>query len=277
MFEADQAAGLRRLFARYPLQVLALGGAGGAKASVATNLAVALAEKGRRVMLMDGSVGELAAALGLNCRYELSHVIAGDKRLADVLLTGPQQIQVLPAARGLDQLDVLASAEARRLRQEFSQLRRPVDTLIVNARPLGITKVLDAFRGRARTLMVVSEGAASIKAAYREMKALKHAAGAEEFDVVIGGIEDAKEAAAIYANIAEAAQRFLAVKLNFRGFIPGDVTFRTAQRVKRPVSLVNAGSASAGACQRIASEMEQLLVHRCSAMPKKEMNHAAAC
>jgi flagellar biosynthesis protein FlhG len=277
MFEADQAAGLRRLFDREQLQVIVLGGAGAAKASVAVNLAVALTEQGRQVMLMDGSVGELVSALGLSCRYELSHVIAGDKRLTEVLVAGPKHIQVLPAARGLDQLDVLAADEARRLRHEFFHLQHPINTLIVNARPLGSGRALDAFQGQANVLMVACKGAASVTAAYGEMKALNLANGVTEFDIVIGGIEDAQDAASVYSNIADVARRFLDAKLNFRGFIPGDATFHTAQKVKKPVSQLNAGSASAGAFHRIASEMNLWLTQTGAVMPKKEMNYAAAC
>jgi flagellar biosynthesis protein FlhG len=277
MFEVDQAAGLRRLFDREQLQVIVLGGAGATKASVVVNLAVALTEQGRRVLLMDGSVGELASALGLSSRYELSHVIAGDKRLSEVLLTGPKGIQVLPAARALDQLDMLAADEARRLRHEFFHLRHPIDTLVVNARPLGSGKALDAFQGRAKVLMVACKDAASVTAAYGEMKALKRANAVTEFDIVISGIDDAQDAASVYTNIADVARRFLDAKLNFRGFIPGDATFRTAQKVKQPVSLLNAGSASAGAFHRIASEMNHWLTQKGAVTPKKEMNYATAC
>jgi flagellar biosynthesis protein FlhG len=277
VFSTDQAAGLRRLFGREQLQVIVLGGAGAAKVSVAVNLAVALTEQGRRVMLMDGGVGALASALGLSSRYELAHVIAGDKRLADVLLAGPKRIHVLPAARALEQLDALSPEEASRLRHEFLRLRHPIDTLIVNARPLGAGKAVDAFQGRAKVLMVVSEGAASVTGAYREIKALSLANGMREFDVVIGAIDNAQGAAAVYTNIAEAAQRFLSVKLNFRGFIPCDATFRIAQKVKQPVSVLNAGSASASAFKTIASEMKQWLTQKGAAMPNKEINHATAC
>ena len=277
MFEVDQAAGLRRLFDRKQLRVIVLGGAGAAKASVVVNLAVALTEQGRRVMLMDGSAGEVVSALGLTCRYELSHVIAGDKRLTEVLLTGPKRIQVLPATRGLDQLDMLAADEARRLRHEFFHLQHPIDTLIVNARPLGSGRALDAFQGRAKVLMVACGGAASITAAYGEMKALKLANSMTEFDIVIGGIEDAQDATSVYTNIAEVAHRFLDAKLNLRGFIPEDATFRTAHKVKQPVSLLNAGSASAGAFHRIASEMNQWLTQKGTVMPTKEINYATAC
>jgi flagellar biosynthesis protein FlhG len=277
MFEADQAAGLRRLFDPGQLRVIVLGGAAATKASVAVNLAVALTEQGRRVMLMDGSVGEVASVLGLSCRYELSHVIAGDKRLTEVLLTGPKHIQVLPAARGLDQLDMLAADEARRLRHEFFHLRHPINTLIVNARPLGSGKALDAFQGRAQVLMVACKGAASVTAAYGEMKALKLANAVTEFDIVIGGIDDAQDAATVYANIADVAHRFLDAKLNFRGFIPSDATFRAAQKVKQPISLLNADSTSAGAFHRIANEMNQWLTQKGAVMPKKELNYATAC
>ncbi|MES2352880.1 MAG: hypothetical protein V4568_00530 [Pseudomonadota bacterium] len=279
MFETDQAAGLRRLFARNPLRIVVLAGAGEEKAGVTAHLAAALAEQGEGVMIMDGSHGDVGTVLGLHCRYELGHVITGDKRLTEVLQKSVHGIQLLPAARGLDQLHCLTSQQGRWLRQEFFDLKAPVNTLLINARPQGAAKVLAAFQGRARLLMVVSEAAASITATYGEMKSLNIANGASEFDVLVGAARDAECAAAIYGNIAEVAKRFLSAKLNFRGFIPGDVAFHRLSGVKRPGLARERTSTLAHTFQRIAYEMNQWFPPSgiISGNTTEVLNHAAVC
>src|ERR1043165_4679187 len=98
----DQAMGLRRLFARDSLKVLCIRGADAAATAVTIDLAAALLALGHRPLIIDLEKGEAALALGLRARYELAHVLRGDKVLADTLLHHADGIAVLPAMRGLE-------------------------------------------------------------------------------------------------------------------------------------------------------------------------------
>ena len=98
----DQATGLRRLFSRDATQVLGIrAGDGGAATTVTLDLAAALVTLGHHPLVIDLERGEAANALGLKARYDLAHVLCGDKALGDVLLRHDAGIAVLPAARGL--------------------------------------------------------------------------------------------------------------------------------------------------------------------------------
>jgi flagellar biosynthesis protein FlhG len=70
-----------------PVQVIAVtGGKGGTgKTSVAVNLATALAQMGRKTMLLDGDLGlaNVDVLLGLTPRYTLEHVLKGERSLSD--------------------------------------------------------------------------------------------------------------------------------------------------------------------------------------------------
>jgi flagellar biosynthesis protein FlhG len=78
---------------RHPVQVIAVtGGKGGVgKTNVSVNLSLALADLGRRVMLMDADLGlaNVDVLLGLTPKYTLADVISGRCQLRDVLLLGP--------------------------------------------------------------------------------------------------------------------------------------------------------------------------------------------
>ncbi|MBK9676493.1 MAG: hypothetical protein IPO82_15135 [Betaproteobacteria bacterium] len=99
---ADQASGLRALFGRRARTTLSVAGDGAT--AVTLNLAAALARIGQQVLVIDTMKGEAATALGLKARFELAHVLAGDRRLRDVLLAGPEGVALLPATRGLPSL-----------------------------------------------------------------------------------------------------------------------------------------------------------------------------
>jgi len=260
MFETDQAAGLRRIFARKPLRVIALAGDCKEKASVAGSLAVSFSDGGPGVMIIDGSAGEVAASLGLACRYELAHVIAGDKTLEKTLLQGPRQIAVLPAARGLDRLASLTDIEARRVRDAFMALEYPISTLIVNAAPFQTDSALNIFQGDTTVAIVVSDAVSSITAAYSEMKALQGARNINEFDLIIGGAPTNERAAAIYRTLADAAKQYLSVNLNYRG-----------------AASANISDFLAGESPRIGNEIHPGFAKKGSAMVTKGRNYVAAC
>src|SRR3546814_6602507 len=99
-----QGAGLARLPAPKPLQVVAVtsGKGGVGKTSVSVNLAVSMALDGKRVMLLDGVLGlaNVDVMLGLQPTYNISHVIAGECVLDDTLVEGPSGIMVIPASSG---------------------------------------------------------------------------------------------------------------------------------------------------------------------------------
>lgn len=77
----------------HPVQVIAVtGGKGGVgKTNVSVNLSLALAELGRRVMLLDADLGlaNVDVLLGLTPKHTLADVIEGRCELRDVLLQGP--------------------------------------------------------------------------------------------------------------------------------------------------------------------------------------------
>src|SRR5690554_2932621 len=88
----------------HPVQVIAVtGGKGGVgKTNVSVNLSLALAELGRRVVLMDADLGlaNIDVQLGLRPKATLADVLAGNCDLREVMITGPGGIRIVPAASG---------------------------------------------------------------------------------------------------------------------------------------------------------------------------------
>src|SRR5689334_18108 len=104
--DADQAAGLRAMFGRSAARAACvIDTAQNGATCVSVSLAGALANLGSRVLVLDASAGDAARAIGQPARYELAHVLAGDKSIAEVLLRGGDDICVLPARRALARLD----------------------------------------------------------------------------------------------------------------------------------------------------------------------------
>src|SRR5210317_1646801 len=97
----NQAQGLARLSTQSRMNVIAVtsGKGGVGKTNVAVNLAVSLASQGRQVVLFDADLGlaNVDIALGLKPKFDIRHVISGERTLEEILLEGPEGIRIVPA------------------------------------------------------------------------------------------------------------------------------------------------------------------------------------
>ena len=101
---------------RNPVQVIGVsGGKGGVgKSNVSVNLAVALAERDHRVLLLDADLGlaNLDVLLGIKPRQTLDDVLNGRCTLDEVLVDGPAGVKVVPASSGIARMTKLSAALA---------------------------------------------------------------------------------------------------------------------------------------------------------------------
>lgn len=169
--QADQAAGLRRLLMTRQTRLLALSGADADRvAPLALQLALASGMDGSRVLMIDLTRGALARTLGCTLRYELMHVIDADRSLEQVLLAGPQDIPLLPAARG-----VKALAQTWRGRARFADYIEhagKTPQLVIVVTPPELLDALARLADHDTLLVVGSTDAVDLKTCY---SALKHA------------------------------------------------------------------------------------------------------
>jgi flagellar biosynthesis protein FlhG len=220
----DQADGLRSLFARRRPSLLIVAGSDRCKAAVAVHFAREAAAEGRVTVLVDGTAGQLAAACEVSCRYELSHVLAGDKQIADVLRTLDPRLLLLPAARALSRSGSFTPEENERLGEAFSSGiaqalanagigDAQVDLIVVNADEAKATQAVEAFGRDARVVIVATDQSASLRGAYLEMKLLSQQQKFENFEVVVPRFDDVTAPGVVFTNLANAARRFLDIEL----------------------------------------------------------------
>ena len=113
---------------------IASGKGGVGKTSVTTNLAVALAKRNHRVMIMDADLGLANAqiALGVHAPFNIGHVLRGEKKLQDILVTTSQEVILVPGASGVRDLAALPSDQIHGIVRAFDDLDVPLDYLLVD-------------------------------------------------------------------------------------------------------------------------------------------------
>jgi len=220
------------------LRVLAIasGKGGVGKTNVTANLAVALAQRGQRVCVLDADLGlaNMDVLFGLSPEWSLLHVLRGEKRLAEVMVDGPGGIRIIPAASGFDELTSLGSDDRLRLLDEVDSLDGTFDTLLIDSAAGISANVLYFAAAAADALVVITPEPTSLTDAYAFVKVLATKYGRREFLVTVNMASGAADAEAAFARLAKVTERFLRVRLEYQGYVPYDDAVSRAVRQQLP-------------------------------------------
>ena len=244
----------------HPVQVIGVsGGKGGVgKSNVSVNLAVALAERNSRVVLMDADLGlaNLDVLLGIKPRQTLDDVMSGRCTLDEVLVDGPAGVKVVPASSGIARMTRLSPAEQGGLVQAFSGLRQQVDYLLIDT-AAGIGDAVGTFLSAAQNvLVVVCDEPTSITDAYALIKVLHAQYRISAFRVLPNMVRDRADGEQLFAKLQRVTDRFLDVQLSFAGAIPMDENLRRAVKRQRALVDLYPSSKASLAFKRLATEVE---------------------
>ena len=224
-----------------PVQVIAIaGGKGGTgKTNIAVNLAQALANEGKRTLILDADLGmaNVDVLLGLKPENTLYDVMCGKCELEDILLTGGHNLKVIPAASGIGQLANMRWQECAGLVRAFSDLKEPVDTLIVDT-ATGVSESVAVFCQAANEiLVVVCNEPASISDCVSQLKHFYRDYGIARYRVLANMVDTASEANALFQSLIEHFKDNHNLQISYAGYIPADENVRKA--VLQHQSVVN--------------------------------------
>lgn len=241
-FSRDQAAGLRNLVSLRPdssVRVITVtGGAKGiGKTEVTVNLAAALAEKGKRVLLIDENAcpNNICTRLGLKARFDLIHVIQQDRRLDQVILQGAENLYVLSAQKGIHALSRLDMTGQKRLIKSFSQISELIDVILIDTAMEGGTHVLPLSLASEQVLVVISGSAVSLTGAYALIKIMSKEYAKKHFLVFVNKADTKLAAQTVFENFSRVVRKYLEITPEFAGFAEIDEKIFQSNRLCRPV------------------------------------------
>jgi flagellar biosynthesis protein FlhG len=256
----DQAEGLRRLLVQdndFQAVTVISGSTGTGKTIAVINLATALSQSGKKVLIIDENAGasNLGGTLGLSAHRDLLDVVRRDMTLDKVLIQHPDGYSILPAGRGMRVLDKLNPDDQAHLIDSFANVAPPMDVVLVDAAAGSTSRLLSLAFPCHEVVVVVSSQPASITTAYALIKHITGNSGNQRFRVLVNKVGDETEAKKIFDNMARVASRYLSVSLDFIGFIPPDDKLRQSIRRGRAIMNLFPASASAIAFGRAAERL----------------------
>ena len=263
----DQASTLRNLIQRQPAPsssprthacvVAFTSGKGGVgKSNLALNVAIALSQLGARVCVLDANPGlsNIDLLCGLNCYWNLSHVLTGAKSLSEVVLKGPEGINVLPGASGLIELTHLDHRKPPELCEQIELFGSAYDFLVVDT-GAGIQRSSSQFAAAADvTFVVTTPEPTAIADAYATVKTW-HADFSIYPEVIVNRAESEQQAQQILGRFAQTIETFLRCTAPAGCWVSEDEFIQRAVVARQPFLILAPETAAAKQVRQIAKRL----------------------
>ena len=213
------------------------GGVG--KTNIVANLSVSLSELGKKVVVLDADFGlaNLDVLLGLTPRYHLGHVLYGDKELGEIIVQGPEGIQIIPASSGLQQMSELTMLQRNRLVDGLRRLDMDIDYFIIDT-AAGVSRNVVHFLISASEVFVVSAPEpTAIVDAYAIIKIILAEDSEKPIRVIVNSVKGAEDAHEVFCQINSVVKRFLNREVDYLGYVERDSHVNRAVKSQMLVAL----------------------------------------
>ncbi len=212
-----------RIKKKNPPRIIAVtsGKGGVGKTSIVANLAFALTQIGKSVMILDADLGlgNLDILLGLTPKFNLNHVLTGEKCVSDITVKGPGMMQIIPASSGIQRLAELSKEQKLHFLTELSVLDQCIDVFLIDT-AAGISSNVIYFNVAAQEIMVVATPEpTSLTDSYALMKVLSKEYSEKRFNLLVNCALNAKDAMTAFKKLSLVTERYLDISLDYLGYI----------------------------------------------------------
>ena len=212
------------------------GGVG--KTNISVNLALAMAKKGKKVLILDADIGMTNAdiIMGMHYEYDLFDYLEGEVELRDIIYEGPLGVKVISGGAGLLEMNDLDEDAQRNFIEDLINLG-DFDILIID-NGAGITKETLSFITFAHeVILVTTPEPTAITDAYRVLKSISYYGLKPTVKVVINKISSKEAGDEAFNKLDSTCSEFLKVKIENSGYVYDDARVEKAIMAQVPVLL----------------------------------------
>ena len=267
---ADQAETLREMMrspsgsasqSKTRIITIASGKGGVGKTNISTNLALAYAAIGKRVILMDADLGlaNVNVVLGIIPKFNLYHLIRKQKTMSEIIMDTNYGIQIVAGASGFAKIANLTEEERQTFISEISELSA-ADVIIIDTSAGVSNNVLSFIAAADEAIIVTTPEPTAITDAYGIIKII-----ATEIDnlalslkLVVNRVKSVTEGKKVAERVINIASQFLNLKVDYLGYVYDDPAVHQSVLRQKPF-LANDPKGKASIClHHIVSRLEKI-------------------
>jgi flagellar biosynthesis protein FlhG len=227
------------------------------KTSTSVNLAITLAQKGHRTILLDADLGlaNVEVLLGLNSLFNLQHVMDGDRKLKDILVEGPGGLLVVPGTSGLAKLADLSERARINIMTGLEEVSSQADFIVIDTMA-GIGRSAVSFVLAADEVLLVSTPEpSSIVDAYAMAKTVYSRRPDALIRLIANMVANKNQATVVYNKLANATQQYVGRKISYLGMVLRDPHVSQAVMQSNPYVIRYPNSPASKSIQNIADRL----------------------
>lgn len=235
------------------------GGVG--KTNLSINMALAYAQLGKRVVVLDADLGlaNVNVVLDVVPKYNLYHLIRKQKTLNDILLDTNYGIQIVAGASGFSKIANLSEEELNVFVEEMGGLS-DADVVIVDTGAGVSNNVLSFISAADDAIIVTTPEPTAITDAYGIIKIIATEVNNADLGLKlivnrVGSVTEGKKVAERVINISG---QFLNIKVDYLGYVFNDPIVSRSVLKRKPFMVVDPNSKASACVRQLVSRMEKV-------------------
>ena len=233
------------------------GGVG--KTNFAVNMAIAYAQLGKKVILIDGDLGMANVNVLLNIvpAYNMMHVINKKKTMKEIVMDTEFGIKFIAGANGFSKIANLSVDELDYFAQQFSSLGN-ADIIIIDTGAGIANNVLQFVAAADEVFVLTTPEPTAITDAYGMIKIITTEIVERTVDIklIINRVHSADEGKRISERMINIVGQFLGYKVDYLGFVYEDPIVQASVIRQKPFIVVNPTSKPAVCLKHIVGKIE---------------------
>ena len=234
------------------------GGVG--KTNFAVNMAIAYAQLGKKVILIDGDLGMANVNVLLNIvpQYNLMHVINKKKTMLEIIMDTEFGIKFIAGANGFSKIANLSVEELEYFANQFATLGN-ADIIIIDTGAGIANNVLQFVAAADEVFVVTTPEPTAITDAYGIIKIITTEIVDRTVNIklIVNRVHSPDEGKRISERIITIVGQFLGYKIEYLGCIPEDPLVQASVIRQKPFIVVNPTSKPAVYLKHIVGRIEK--------------------
>lgn len=266
----DQAQALREMMkgkstqrrsAKTRIITVSSGKGGVGKTNLSINLAIAFAEMGEKVVVLDADLGlaNVNVILDIVAKYNLYHLIKKQKKLTDIIIDTDYGIQIVAGASGFSRIANLSEEELNFFVEEMSGLS-DADIVIVDTGAGVGNNVLSFIAAADDAIIVTTPEPTAITDAYGIIKIIATEVNNPDLSLklVVNRVNSLGEGKRVAERVVNISGQFLNLKVDYLGCVFNDPMVPKSVIKRRPFIKADPNSKAAACIRQLANRLNNV-------------------